>query len=633
MSIVKDELKDIMNTIPQMIWKVSVNEVGIITPLYFNEAWENYIGKNKNIFDESIVHPDDYLISKKAWDLGQKNFIFQTNRRLKDTRGNYNWFLTRAIYKNGYWYGTCTNIGQDIYKIHKDKEIHQEINKKIDEEINKKDKEIHQEINKKIDEEINKKDKELETNKENKVNLEKEIDKKDKELESNKKDSEQNKKESEQNKKDANTNKKDSEQNKKDLEHNKKESNKELKESNKDKYNIEIFLSNELKVLNEEKLKIEEKKKKLLKEVELLTTEKIDIEQKRMNLSKDSEILSKQKIDIEQTRIDLSKDYEILAKQKIEAEQKRINLSRDFEILAQEKIKVEEKRLNILLQSQNLAKDKIDLEKESVELLLKAELLSKEKIEYENNKIIKEILINKNLELVKIQQKDDEFLSFISHEIRNPVFAISSMIEFLKNTTLDDNQLEFVNIQEESCNIVLHLVNSILTQKKSLNKTDIQNKVFSINNIIKNVVNLSKYQIDKKSLELILDIPKEEYIVFGDYFKISQILLNLINNATKFTDSGSITISCQIFNENNSTYNVTISVTDTGIGIDNDKLDKLFKPFSQVNDTIQEKYGGYGLGLNICKKLMSLMNGTIGVESYPGKGSRFYINLLMLKPY
>ena len=271
--------------------------------------------------------------------------------------------------------------------------------------------------------------------------------------------------------------------------------------------------------------------------------------------------------------------------------------------------------------------DEIVIQENNIEKLKKdSEYLNKKIIDKED-----EIFFKKSKFLIDNKNNEEEFLSFISHEIRNPIYSISNMVDFLKDSNLNNDQLELVNIQQESCNNILYLLNNILNERKlSLGKMELEYMPLNINNLIKKTINIYKNQIESKGLKLIVKLSLFNNELYGDYYKISQILSNLINNAIKFTDNGSITISCIINNIENNKYNINIYVIDTGIGIKKDELNKLFKEFSQTNSSIQQKYGGSGLGLNICEKLVKLMNGSIGVESEYEKGSNFYFNLILL---
>jgi signal transduction histidine kinase/HPt (histidine-containing phosphotransfer) domain-containing protein len=243
-------------------------------------------------------------------------------------------------------------------------------------------------------------------------------------------------------------------------------------------------------------------------------------------------------------------------------------------------------------------------------------------------------LTEKNCELELLNQKLEEatrfksvFFANVSHEVRTPLIGVLGMAEVLSDTSLDLHQRELVDVIRTSGETLLQIINDILDLSKfESGKLELESIPFVLRDVVDQTMDLLAPMAFGKGIEISAWIdPRIASTVVGDITRVRQVLLNLLNNAIKFTSIGEIYLRVEPSAELD--YLIHFCVEDTGLGIPPEKIDRLFRSFSQADASTHRHFGGTGLGLSICQNLTALMGGRIWVESTVGKGSRFYFVL------
>lgn len=274
-------------------------------------------------------------------------------------------------------------------------------------------------------------------------------------------------------------------------------------------------------------------------------------------------------------------------------------------------------------------------ERDKLQKALKEMELAKAKADSLNEDLTKQTEIANELrkKAESANAAKSSFLANMSHEIRSPMNAVIGMTDLLKNTNLDDEQMDFVSTIEKSGNALLEVINDILDFSKiEAGSMHIEEDEFELMPACLYCIDLVAHAASRKGLlvknDLSADLPAR---VFGDEPRVKQVLINLLTNAVKFTETGSVRIGSTVHSEKDGCVRIVFEVSDTGIGIADSAQESLFDAFQQADNSITRKFGGTGLGLAISRRIARLMGGDVTVKSVLGEGSTFTFSCALKK--
>ncbi len=333
---------------------------------------------------------------------------------------------------------------------------------------------------------------------------------------------------------------------------------------------------------------------------------------------------------------------EITAKIMLADSYVNFNRLEDAEKLLKETIEFSEKNkikynlIGIFEALSNLL-EKQEKHKESLAYYKKLIQIKEEYLSNETDKRIRNLEITKRIDILKLEKKSAEkmsaikhdFLANMSHEIRTPINSILGICYLLQQQSLNEIQGNYVNRLKRSGENLLGIINDILDISKiESGKMDLVYEVFSLNVLLNDLQNALEPKVIEKELKFsIFKKYNNDILLSGDTIRTYQVLLNLVSNAIKFTNTGGVKITVSIEHENDNLMNVIFHIQDTGIGIAKSKLNTIFERYEQADATIKNNFGGTGLGLSISKKIVELMNGNIQIKSKLNKGSQFIVTI------
>ncbi|MCF7516510.1 response regulator [Pseudoalteromonas sp. L23] len=249
-------------------------------------------------------------------------------------------------------------------------------------------------------------------------------------------------------------------------------------------------------------------------------------------------------------------------------------------------------------------------------------------------KVLSGELVDAKLEAEQTSKIKSDFLANMSHEIRTPMNGILGMVRQLQKTKLNSTQSKMLDVIGSSGKSLLVIINDILDiSKLEAGKMELDSHPFDINKLVYELEQICRPLVKSTNVQFVIDnrLPQHARFVQGDEVRLKQVLLNLLSNAIKFTSEGGVTLRLTLTKELNASQVMNFSITDTGIGIPQDRIAKLFEAFSQADTSITRRFGGTGLGLTISSKLLGLMGARLQVSSIVGQGSTFEFSLILAR--
>jgi hypothetical protein len=274
-----------------------------------------------------------------------------------------------------------------------------------------------------------------------------------------------------------------------------------------------------------------------------------------------------------------------------------------------------------------------DLEVTITRTLSETELIRKGLVATENlgkALVEKEVAIIEKEKAEEAKRFEQQFLANMSHEIRTPMNAVIGMTNLVLKTNLDERQLKYIEGIRISSENLLGIINDILDLSKiEAGKIEFEKIPFTVKSVLENVYTVLHFKAEEKSIAL--NIHDEENLpsLLGDPARINQVLINIVGNAIKFTAQGKVDVRCRALSQDENNATIEFSVTDTGIGIAADKIEKIFESFTQASPDTNRKFGGTGLGLTISKQLVEMMGGKLIASSEHGKGTTFTFTITL----